>query len=753
MTPDGSSGADGQGRSLQRPGEQALLIDRLHLDPVHHDSGIDLRAYWHLLRKYRWMIAAVTLVAAAAALVLTLLTAPTYRATMLLQIDREALKVVEFDGDQRPVEAGAASDFYQTQYELLKSRALAERVARVLDLADARTLQALFAPGPLDRLAGGAARGAAAPRLGAVTTGAADGQGSVNRGAVAAVQAAVTVEPIRNSRLLRLHFDSADADFSARAANAYADGFIASTLERRFDASSYARGFLEDRLAQVKERLEESERELVGFAQQEQIVTADDGQSLGTQNLSELGSALAQAQAQRIRAEARWRQASASRGAGLPADMLADSILRPLQERRAQLQADYQEQVQIYKPGFPAMQQLRGQIQELDRQISAELVGIRASVRAEYDAALGQERLLAGKLGGVRNEVLDLQNRSIRYNILKREVDTNRQLYDALLQRYKEVGVAGGVSTNNVSIVDRAEVPLNRFKPSYSRNIALGLLLGAMAGLLGALLVERLDDTIRGPNEIEALLGLPVLGSIPLLKGKLPMQAASELRSAFAEAYRSVRTALQFSTDTGVPKTLLVTSAGSGEGKSTTALVLARNLAELGQRVLLIDADLRNPTLHRTIGVDNSDGLSNFLAGATPPIEAVQPGGAENLWIIPSGPLPPNPAELLAGSRMQMLLSLASERYDQVVIDGPPVLGLADAPMLAHVADGTLLMVAAGRTSRTGVRMALKRLAATRARVIGAVVTMYDSRQAGYGYGDEAYYSYGATEAGKQLAS
>ena len=499
-------------------------------------------------------------------------------------------------------------------------------------------------------------------------------------------------------------------------------------------------------------RLEDSERQLVQFAQKERIVSGAEGQSLSGQNLAELNTSLAQSQAQRIRAEARWNQARGASGASLPSDMLAASIVRPLQERRALLMGQYQENLRIYKPAFPSMLQLKGQIDEVDSQISRELVGIRASVKAEYDAALAQEQLITGKMGEVRGDVLDLQSRSIRYNILKREVDTNRQLYDGLLQRYKEIGVAGGVSTNNVSVVDRAEVPTNRFKPSLSRNLALALLVGLMLGVVLALLLEHLDDTVRTPEHLESAFGLPVIGTVPLLKNQKPLEASADLRSGFAEAYRSVRTALQFSTDSGVPRTLLVTSATPGEGKTTTALLLARNFAQLGQRVLLIDADLRNPSLHRMLDLDNETGLSTYLAGATPPIDAVQPGGSDNLWVVRSGPLPPNPAEVLAGPRMAQLLKLGAERYDQVIIDGPPVMGLADAPILAHLAEGTILMVASGKTRRGMLKAALKRLAVARARVIGGVMTMYDAKNAGssYGYGDHSYYAYG-TEAVKAL--
>lgn len=734
-------------RSLARRAPIELLPGELRfVEPPPADHAIDLMGYWRVLWQRRWSMLAVLVVILVGTLVATLLSTPIYRASTSLQIDREALKVVDFEGDQRPVESGSGNDFYQTQYELLKSRALATRVVNQLGLPKDPAFHQIFARSSLSRLTGSKD----APEAAATAPKSEESIAAVDRAAVDRIRAGLTIEPVRNSRLVQIHFDSPDPKFSARVADAFADGFIASTLERRFDASSYAKTYLEERLEQLKARLEDSERELVQFAQKEQIVAGVEGQSLSGQNLTELNSTLAQAQAQRIRAEARWRQATSTSGAGLPADMLGASIIRSLQERRAELMAEYQEKLRVYKPAFPQMQQIKGQIDEVERQIGQELVSIRASVKAEYDAALGQERLLSGTMGSVRNQVLDLQSRSIDYNILKREVDTNRQLYDALLQRYKEVGVAGGVSTNNVSVVDRAQVPSNRFKPSLSRNLSLAFLAALLAGVLVAFVLEHLDDTIRSPEEVEKLFGLSVLGSIPLLKNQQPMQASSNLRSAFAEAYRSVRTALQFSTDAGVPRTLLITSATPGEGKSTTALLLARNLAQLGQRVLLIDADLRNPSLHRTLDLENSLGLSNYLAGATSAVDAVQSGGSDNLWVISSGPLPPNPAELLSSPKMKALLTLVSSKYDQVIIDGPPIMGLADAPVLSHLTDGTLLMAAAGKTRRGSLKAAIRRMAAARARVVGAVVTMYDPKRAGaaYGYGD--YYSYGV-DAVKQL--
>jgi capsular exopolysaccharide synthesis family protein len=426
--------------------------------------------------------------------------------------------------------------------------------------------------------------------------------------------------------------------------------------------------------------------------------------------------------------------------------MLANSIVRTLQQQRADLQGQYQQKLQVFKPEYPEMKQLQGQIGELDKQIAGELRNIRASVKSEYTAAQAQESLLLGKLDALRNQTLDVDNRSIQYNILKREVDTNRQLYDAMLQRYKEIGIASGVGTNNVSIVDRALPPSSRFKPNLTLNLAIGLLLGAVLGVLSAFVLEFMDQTLKTPQDVEQRLRLSVLGIIPRLKKQeVPSQALRDLRSAFSEAYRSVRTALQFSTDSGVPKVLLVTSAGPAEGKSTTAWSLARNFAQLGKRTLLIDGDLRNPSLHKVAEVRGEIGLSNLLSGAANINEAVQDTDDPRLKIVLAGPLPPNPAELLAGSKLISLLTVAAESYDQVVIDGPPVLGLADAPILANASAGTLLVVEAGKTRIQAAQMAVKRLLLARARIIGVVLSKYAAQQqsSGYGYGSYGYYAYG----------
>ena len=326
----------------------------------------------------------------------------------------------------------------------------------------------------------------------------------------------------------------------------------------------------------------------------------------------------------------------------------------------------------------------------------------------------------------LKQESLDLQKRSIQYNILKREVDTNRDLYTSLLQRYKEVDVASGVGANNVFVVDRAMLPGSPSSPRLSRALLIALFLGLGAGFAVAYILERLDDRIRSVEQVELIPGLTTLGVIPHVSDV--EEQLADPRSALCEAYRSLCTTLQFATENGLPKTLTITSSGPAEGKSLTSVTIAKHFATLGRKVLLVDADLRNPSLHVKLNRDNSVGLSNYLTGACTPPDAMQRTETPNLALIASGPLPPNAADLLGSARVHSLLSIGSEVFDLIVIDGPPVLGLADAQLLSSAAAATVFVVAAGST-RTGlVRGALRRLQLSRGSVIGAVLTKYDAK-------------------------
>ena len=730
-------------RALARSeGRSALALDLLEERGEDDGDEIDLRKYWQVLLKHRWLILGILACVTALSLLSTLMTTPVYRASALVQIESQAPSILPVQGVQ--AEGGVWDfEYIQTQLELLKSRSLSERVAESLKL-DAAALERLNDPGPLARLK--EMFGMRTPPPAAVPEAAKQTQEQAEnfkRTAAAVVRSGLNVSRVQEASLVWFQYDSPSPDFSVRVANAFAEGFIASNLDRRSGASSYAKTYLEEQLRQTKDNLEQSERKLVEYARtQGLVVTDEEGRTLAAQNLAQLSTALATAQQERIRAEARWRQSAMS------ADLLTASAVGTLQQQRAALMAEYQQKLALFKPDYPEMVQLKRQIDEVQKQIGEEMGRIRSSVKAEYSAAVSQENALRRQVAQLRGLAFDAEGSNIEYGILKRDVDTNRQLYDSLLQRYKEVGVSSDTRANNISLVDRAQ-SANMIEPNLRQNLFRGLLFGLLLGVLVAFVLEFLDDTLKSPQDVEQKLRLPVLGVIPKLGVKERLATvAGDPRSGFSEAYRSVRAALQFSTDHGVPKTLLVTSAGPGEGKSTAALTLARNFAQLGKRVLLIEADLRNPSLHRTLGLeDRSIGLSNLLAGGSTLSETLQVTDEERLQVILAGPLPPNPAELLSGSKLVSLLTVAVERFDQIIIDGPPVLGLADAPILSNVADGTLLMVDASKTKIRAAQAALKRLLVARARVVGALLSKYDARTAGYGYGYgykyESYYAYG----------
>jgi capsular exopolysaccharide synthesis family protein len=688
------------------------------------------------------MLACLALALAAGAAA-TLLTRPIYTARSTLQIDREEAKVVTKD-EQTPVDNLAYGDeFFQTQYGLLRSRSLAIRVAESLGLTGQNDFIVQMGGRPLPAANSDANARSSARR----------------EQVIRLLQSNLRVVPTRGSRLVAVQFSSPNPRLSARIDNAFAENFIASALDRRYESSSYARDFLEKRLAEVKAKLEDSERAMVAYATSQQIIQLNDGQpsnpagqqSLAAANLQALDAALSAAKAARIQAQARWQNAQATSGMGLP-DILQNPTIQEISQEHAKLVADYQDKLRVFKPDYPDMRQLKAQIDETDRQLSLQAASIRGSIESQYQTALANERSLEGQVQGLKGAVLDLSNRSIQYTILQREVDTNRTLYDGLLQRYKEVGVAGGVTTNNISIVDRAEPPLAPSDPKPLLNMFLALVGGTILGIVLSFLREALDQAIRTPTDVESKLGLPVLGAIPILKrGIQPKEALADTGSALAEAYFSLRSALQFSTKDGFPKTLLMTSAGPGAGKSTTASAIAQNVARLGFRTLLIDADLRNPSLHKIIGADNRRGLSNVLTGAATLKDVVQSGGLPNLFVVPSGPLPPSPAELLAASRLPVLVTEASALFDIVIVDGPPVMGLADAPIIGATMSGCLMVIEAGRTGAAHARAALRRLGMANGHVVGAVLNKFNARQAsyGYGYGYEYDYDYGKSRDAK----
>jgi succinoglycan biosynthesis transport protein ExoP len=714
------------------------------------EDAINLREYWHVIAKRKWTVISLLSMVILVTLVATLLTTPIYRGTTLIQIEREAAKVVDFKDVEANDSSGA--DFYQTQYELLKSKSLALRVVDQLGLDRLKQSQPKKDQGIaewLAKLQGDAVR-STPNNLNPSNTnpGNANPSDALRSNQASALLTSLTVEPVRNSRLVRVSFDSPQPEMAAKVANAIAQNFISVNMERRFDANSYAKTFLEERIAQVKAKLESAEKSMLEYARDNEIYSlGKEGGTTASRDVEDFSIALNAAQQERIKAESLYRQLMTTYAGELP-QVLESPIIQSLRESKVKLESEYQDKLSTFQPNYPSMLELAARIEQINVQINKERKVVASSIKATYEASKANEDLIKEKFNLSKNKMLDEQSLGIQYNILKRESDTNRELYDGLLQRLKEVGVTGGVGTNNISVVDQAEVPKSKFKPNLDKNLLIALLIGLVAGIGLAFLFEHLDDTFKQAITVETELGLSVIGLIPdsvemREGGNIIQLSVDNSRAAIVEAYRSVRTALQLSGEDGAPRVIAMTSAEKGEAKTTSSVAIGTQFAQFGSKVLIIDADLRNPSLHKVIGGDNLIGLTNILTGGESPAKLTRSTAVSNLYYLPSGPLPPNPSELLSSKKMLQLLELAREKFDYVIIDGPPILGLADVLVIANLVDSIILAIHAGTTRRATVQAALKRLQAVRVRPLGVILTRMRHGIHGYGYNYDYYYSYG----------
>lgn len=688
------------------------------------ESGFDLSHFIAILLDRYKLILAIGLAGLILGIATALLSTPLYRASALVQYDPGATDMLEqrsTSGSQTRAR-GNNQEGIATQIGLMQSESLARQVAQDLNLAS----NAAFVPqgSPVDQ------RTAAATGV---------------------VLGSVTAEPIRGSTLIRVNAVSTDPAMAAKIANATVRGHIASSLRRRYEASSYARDFLSEQLTRTKSALEDSERSLNSYAINAGIFRNTtrgidgreiEGSSLAQSDLAKLNDALKQAEINRIAAEQRYREGELNFSSEINAGT------GPLVQQKSELLAQYDEKLKIYKPDYPAMVELRARIDRLEATINAERKRARSDKRAElygeYKSAVRTEAELRVAVAEAKGQVTQDRNRAIQYNILQREADTNRTLYDALLQRFKEVGVAGGIGQSDISMVDEAKAPGGPFSPRPLFNALVGLMAGLTLGTGLAFALQILFDTIVDPRDVRTKLHLPVLGSIPIeVDGKAPVEALADAKSVLSEAYHSVRTALRFSRPEGLPHSLLITSTKPGEGKSTSAYAIALKVAKLGSKVLLIDADLRKPTFASSR--KDGRGLGYLLTSEDELAGYVEKTRTANLSLLPVGRLNGSAAELLSSNRLPLLVSEAVSRFDMVVIDGPPVLGLADAPLLASVVEGSVLVVES-RGSRTGeVQEMVRRLSEAGAQLLGVILTKVEPKRSGYGYGYG--YGYFATDA------
>jgi len=758
-------------RLIERPNPAALPA----IDVVGHAESPDLRSYWCVLRKRRWIVLAVWLVVFTAVLLATLKETPLYRARTLIEIEKENPNIVTAD-DLFEID-NVNSTFLETQYKVLESESLARRVVRDLGLDEIKEFNPprhwwSFPSSAAARFRSFAPAGTPEP----------DSDGLYN--ALKTFADRLDVEPVKQSRLVEVTFDSQDPVLSARIVNSIASNYINENLELRWDAAQKASEWLSQQLVGVKAKLEKSEDEMQAYARGNGLLFLESEKGT-TENivdarLRELQTALTEAQANRIQKESLYRLVETGDEGALPT-VFDNHEMQELTLRVSDLQAQRAQLAATFSPGYPKVKQLQSEIDEAQQTLDRERARGAAHIEDDYFAAVRREALLQDAFSSAQRDANSIAERSVQYNILKREVDTNRQLYEGLLDRLKQAGIASGLKESNIRVVDAAVPPKKPAVPRTALNLSLGLLVGLALGIGAAFLQEHFDNSLKTAEDVERVMQLPALALIPSLEslngrgrglaangnsvaapavagamsrgaGGRPLPAhwyridnLAPQYSALIEAFRGLRTSVLLSAAGQPPRSLLVSSAQPGEGKTTVSTNLAISLAQLGQRVLLIDGDLRRPSVHRAFQIQGSLGVVSYLTGQQDWRAAVEKTSLPALDVLVSGPVPPNPAELLSSDRMSKLIQDALDEYRFVVIDSPPLLNVSDSRILATQVEGVVLVVKGGDTPRELAQRARAYVSDVGARVIGAALNNIDLHREEYSYYQS--YSYQAQDA------
>jgi polysaccharide biosynthesis transport protein len=742
-------------RSL-RDYDQAQEVLRAY--PVEEDEVSILRYLEVILRRKKIIIAFFTIVIITA-LIGTFLSDPLYKATAKLEISLDNQRIVNFD---QVVELESKSqEFYETQYLLLKSNSLASEVTNKLNLSEHPEFAGSNKePGPVSQIIKGVKNsisGVLNGIKGLVVKSAEDEKPIDHKLSEITKQdrlsnqfvSRISVEPIGKSRLVNISFEAHDKQLAADAVNGLADGFIDWLLDRKVDATKKGRDFLRKQLAQSQVNLESSEEDLNKFAKKNDIVSLDENMNLIYHTFSTLNNALAEAQKVRLEKESLYSHVKNGNIESLPV-IINDSYIQGLKAEHATIKSEYSRMSATFKPEYPALKELGAKVASLEAKIGEAERNVAASIESDYKASLKKEETLEAKYAEQKDLALDLNERSVQYNILKREVDSNKSIYESLLQRLKETEVASAITASHIQVVDYASVPLSPFKPNLKLNLLFAGFIGIFGGICFAFFLEYLDNTVRTPEEVRDKLRLPLLGGIYELekteRDMLPVEKSFLLdpRSHIAEAFRTIRTSIMLSTPGNPPQTILVTSCFPSEGKTTVSINLASSFAQAGNKVLLLEADLRRPRIGDILQ-SNGNGLSSYLTGNSSLDEVIKESDLPNLSVLSVGALPVNPSELLGSEQMRDLIEKLRDEFEYIIVDGPPSLGFVDAHLVSNIVDGVAVVVRAGSTPRKSIRELIDKLGSIRANFLGIIINGIELNQSGYYYKSYSYY-YGGNE-------
>jgi capsular exopolysaccharide synthesis family protein len=729
-------------------------------DPKEQEQEIHLRDYLRVLRKRKMTIFLCLVVIVLSTLIFTLTATPIYKSTVKVIIEKENPNVLSFE----EVMAVDASDteYYQTQYKIIESRRIARKVIDTLQLQN----HPVFRPqDPEDRpwlakLMGWTKETLSGWKdaLGAVlNTGdqqemqqeeSSDDQRLVN-----AFLDRLTVEPVRNSRLVNISFESPDPKLSANVANALAKAYMQHNLDMKLSAVRDATEWLNQRVQEERGKVEEAERRLQEYKETHGIVTgfSTESEQMTAQKLSEVGRQVVEAEAKRVEAETRYKQTRQMLRQGVPLDsipvILNNELIQEVKQSEIELSKRLAELSGRYGPNHPRIKAIKSELRTLNQKKKAEINKVINSLENEYEVALAREKSLKNSLAQLKEEAQNLNEKAIEYGVLKRQAESARQMYDLLIKRFKETSMSEEIKTGNIRIMDQAEVPKNPVKPNAKRNMLLSLVLGLMLGVGGTFFLEYLDNTVKSPEDVKNYLAVPYLAPVPVISddtGVPELVSHTYPKSTASEAFRGLRTNILFSSADHPPQVILTTSPGPGDGKTLTSINLAITMAQFGSKVLLMDGDLRRPRIHKVFGLSRENGVSNVLAGSVDQNAAViQATDIPNLSVITSGPVPPNPSELLGSKRMTRFLDMLRERYDRVIIDCTPVTAVTDASVLASFVDGVVLILRANESTKDLAKSALEGLQRVKAKVLGVVLNAVDLQKESSYYYHYYYYYYG----------
>lgn len=727
---------------------------------------IDLRDYLRVILKRRWSIITVFAIIVVSVTIYVYTATPIYMATSRLIIDKENPNVMSIQ-EVMAVDA-SGTDYYQTQYKIIESRNVARAVIKRLNLEKNEE----FAPKPRDNFLANFIRSmqktTAAFKntvLSLLRNSKMKASQSLNEHdqdfrLVSAFIKRIDVKPISNSRLVDVSFEAKDPVLAAKITNTLAQSYIEQNLDTKLKAVKGAVRWLNDRIVAEKEKVERSEQALLAYKSRHSIVTdfTSDVEKITAQKLAHLNTQIVEAESVRVEAETRYQQALALKQTpdmldSIP-EVLKNNLIQQIKSMEVELYKRTSEFSKKYGQKHPQMVAIQAELETLQKRKTYEVKRVVNSLDNEYRVAKAREESLKAGLAKQRKESLDLNQKAIEYGVLQREVESSRQMYQLLINRFKETSLTEDMKAGNIRILDRAEVPKSPIKPRKQRNILMAVLFGLAGGLGLAFFLEYLDNTIKDPEDIKRYLNVPYLGPVPVIatngipgKDISPeMVVLNSPKSTASEAYRGIRTNILFSSAEFEPQVIMVTSAGPQEGKTITSSNLAITMAQSGNKVVLLDCDMRRPRVNKLFGISRNRGMTNLLVEKTDLKLTVFNTSIPNLHVIPSGPIPPNPSEILGSKRMEELVEVLRKNFTRIIIDTPPITAVTDAALLGKLSDGVVLVVRANRTVRDMAITGVEQLTAVGAKLLGVVLNgvamgrgSYYYYQYYYYYGDEGY--------------